>query len=415
MIPKSDQVQIQSIPKSLSIVLPAFNEEDAIGSSIERCLKAQLSIQRRTPIEHIEIIVVSDGSTDRTAEIARSYEGVSVVYCEENHGYGAALKLGFKSSSGDLVGFLDADGTCDPEFLVDLCNLAIEGPADVVLGSRMHKESKMPAIRKVGNWMYAVLMSYLSDKRVTDTTSGMRVIRREALQRLNPLPDGLHFSLAISSRALLSDGVTIREIPMPYFKRKGNSKLKILKDGMRFFLTIGEHALTYRPLKLFCGVAALLSIFAFLYGLAPIHTYLVNHFVPDYFIYRLIAVNTLILAALMFLTVGIVAERVAGALNGGKRQPALVERFLLGLFSGRKMLVAGPVVVLLGILLNLGTIRDYLTTWSIEHHWVYVTTGALLVLGGMQLTALGILDRLIGRIVMKDLEEPAEKGDAPCR
>ncbi|MCP4666166.1 MAG: glycosyltransferase family 2 protein, partial [Deltaproteobacteria bacterium] len=262
---------------SLTIVIPAFNEEKSIGHTIEGCMAARKKLTEETAISDVEIVVVSDGSTDGTADIARSYGPVSVLACRHNHGYGAALKLGFEKGSGDLVGFLDADGTCDPHFFVDLCNLAIDGPADVVLGSRMHKESRMPPIRRLGNRMFAAVMSRFSGEKVTDIASGMRVIRREALSRLYPLPNGLHFTPAMSSKALLDDSMTIREIPMPYYEREGRSKLDIFKDGTRFFLTIGRIASLHFSLRLFGGIAMVLFIIALLYGAGPLHFYLTQH------------------------------------------------------------------------------------------------------------------------------------------
>ena len=96
----------------LTIVIPALNEEQAIGSIIERCLAARPAIVAHSPVDEVQIIVVSDGSTDRTARIAAGYEDISVIVFERNRGYGAAIKKGFQEGSGELVGFLDADGTC---------------------------------------------------------------------------------------------------------------------------------------------------------------------------------------------------------------------------------------------------------------------------------------------------------------
>jgi len=391
-----------TVPKSLTVVIPAYNEEEAIGSTIEKCLAAQMYLKEHTPIEEVEIIVVSDGSVDRTADIARSYKDISVIECANNHGYGAALKRGFEKGSGDLLGFLDADGTCDPSFFVDLCKTASEFPADVVLGSRMHKDSKMPLVRRLGNQLYAFLMSYLSGRRISDTTSGMRVIRKEALAKLYPLPDGLHFTPAMTCRALLHHDLTFREIPMPYNERQGVSKLKVLKDGVRFLLAIIDIALTYRPLKFFGGAAAFLFMVAILYGLGPLFIYLEQRIVPDAYIYRLLSINTFIIAGLMLLTIGIVAERVAASLNGGKRKYTLIERFLLSFCSTKNMLVGGLFLALVGVTLNIGTILDYLTTWQITYHWVYISTGGLFILSGMQLAAVGVFERLIETILLKE-------------
>jgi len=130
----------------LTIVIPALNEEAAIGATIERCLDARREIVDQSPVDDVEIIVVSDGSTDRTAEIASGYGDVRVIVFETNRGYGAAIKKGFEEGSGDLVGFLDADGTCDPQFFATLCRALIDEQAttakprpDMPEGSASHK------------------------------------------------------------------------------------------------------------------------------------------------------------------------------------------------------------------------------------------------------------------------------------
>jgi glycosyltransferase involved in cell wall biosynthesis len=104
----------------LSIVIPAYNEEEGIASIIERGLAAREQIAHSSPVHEVEIIVVSDGSTDRTVEIARGFDDIQLITFEKNRGYGAAIKRGFEESSGELVGFLDADGTCDPRFFATL-------------------------------------------------------------------------------------------------------------------------------------------------------------------------------------------------------------------------------------------------------------------------------------------------------
>ncbi len=97
----------------LSIVIPAYNEEDAIGDIVDRCISEKSNIIKKTPVEGIEIIVVNDGSKDKTGEIIKGYsKEVKLITFERNRGYGAALKAGFEEASGDLVSFLDADGLC---------------------------------------------------------------------------------------------------------------------------------------------------------------------------------------------------------------------------------------------------------------------------------------------------------------
>ncbi|NLI82604.1 MAG: glycosyltransferase family 2 protein [Deltaproteobacteria bacterium] len=388
--------------KSLSIVIPAYNEEESIGCTLERCLAAVGSITRRTPLESVELIVVSDGSTDRTAEIARSYPGVCVVAYPKNKGYGAAIKLGFSKASGDLLGFMDADGTCDPEWFVDLCNVAVHEGADVVLGSRLHKESRMPWIRRAGNRLYSILLSHLATRHISDTASGMRVLRRDSLPKLYPLPDGLHFTPAMSCRAILQDGVTILEVPIPYSERVGKSKLKVIKDGVRFLHSILEIALTYRPLKFFGWTAALLFFVAFLYSLGPFHTYVLRGVIPAHFIYRLIAINAAALAGVILLTIGIVAERVAEVLNRSSHRRSFMERFLLTVCSTKSMLIAGIFPILAGVVLNGGVLLEYISTGHITYHWSYLSVGSFLVLGGMLLEAMGMFELLLTRILQRN-------------
>ncbi|MDO8629864.1 MAG: glycosyltransferase family 2 protein, partial [Phycisphaerales bacterium] len=217
----------------LTIVIPALNEEAAIGSIIERTLTARRTILSDSAVSEVEVIVVSDGSTDRTAEIAAGYDEVRVIVFERNRGYGAAIKKGFEVGTGEIVGFLDADGTCDPRIFAELCNALIGEEADVAIGSRMGPQSRMPRVRRIGNRIYALILSVLSNRVVTDTASGMRVIRRAALPQLYPLPDGLHFTPAMSARVLMDDRLTIVERPMPYEERIGESKLHVIHDGLR--------------------------------------------------------------------------------------------------------------------------------------------------------------------------------------
>jgi len=246
----------------LSIVIPALNEEGSIGTTIQRCLDAREHIKRVGHVSGVEIIAVSDGSTDRTPEIAREIASrepaVKVIVFEKNRGYGAAIKEGFRQASGELLSFLDADGTCDPICFGDMCRALQDNDVSLVLGSRMGPGNQMPRIRRLGNRLYALLLGFLSGEAVSDTASGMRVIHREALRQLYPLPDGMHFTPAMSARAIMS-GLRIVEVPMPYAERVGASKLRVLKDGVRFLVSIGDALLLYRPGRLF-GLAAAITV-----------------------------------------------------------------------------------------------------------------------------------------------------------
>jgi glycosyltransferase involved in cell wall biosynthesis len=242
----------------LSIVIPAYNEEDGIRAVLDRVL----SIRPALPpvgVDDLELIVVDDGSRDRTAEIVRSTPGVRLLQHRRNGGYGAALKTGFAAACGEWVGFLDADGTYPPEHFPALCRAALEQDADIVIGSRMAgAESQMPPVRRVGNLLFAGLVSLLSSQRITDSASGMRVFRKDVLARVYPLPDGLNLTPVMSTRAL-HEGLKMVEVPIPYSERQGRSKLSVVRDGVRFAESIIWTALTYNPVRLlgFAGLALL--------------------------------------------------------------------------------------------------------------------------------------------------------------
>ena len=164
-----------------------------------------------------------------------------------NQGYGAAIKTGFRAARGELLAFLDADGTYPPEAFPALCRaLAAEG-ADIVVGSRMAGEaSGMPLVRRLGNGFFARLVSLTSGQRISDSASGQRVLRREVLARVYPLPDGLNFTPVMTTRAI-HEGLRMVEVPIRYDERVGRSKLSVIHDGRRFLTTILWTAMGYNP------------------------------------------------------------------------------------------------------------------------------------------------------------------------
>ena len=181
-----------------------------------------------------------------------------VIRHTKNRGYGGALKTGFSQAQGDLVGFLDADGTYPPEYFPQLCQKAMEG-ADLVVGSRMAgAESQMPATRRVGNLFFANLLSILGRQRVTDSASGMRIFSRSILEQIYPLPDGLNLTPVMSTRAL-HESLRVAEVPIPYSERVGRSKLSVVRDGTVFLQSIVWTVMCYNPVRIF-GLLGLAGI-----------------------------------------------------------------------------------------------------------------------------------------------------------
>ncbi len=242
----------------LSVVIPALNEEDGIQNVMARVLSIRPKL-REVGIEDLELIVVDDGSVDRTAELVAATDGVRLIRHRTNCGYGAALKTGFAAARGEWIGFLDADGTYPPEHFPTLCHVALTQDADIVIGTRMAgANSQMPPVRRLGNRIFATLVSLLSAQHITDSASGMRVFKKSILERLYPLPDGLNLTPVMSVRAL-HEQLKMVEVPIPYSERLGRSKLSVMRDGIRFTQSIVWTALTYNPARLlgFAGLAAL--------------------------------------------------------------------------------------------------------------------------------------------------------------
>ncbi len=398
---------------TLSIVIPALNEQDAIASTIRRCLDAREHIVQKTRVREVELIVVSDGSTDRTEEIARGFDEVTVLAFERNRGYGAAIKCGFEYGRGDLVGFLDADGTCDPRVFADLCSALDEHEADVVLGSRLGPGSEMPRIRAVGNTLFAVLLGVLGKQAVADTASGMRVLRRRALPDLHPLPDGLHFTPAMSARILLEDKLRLVEVPMPYAERVGRSKLSVLRDGVRFFTTILQAAVTYRPARLLLMTASGVAAAGLLVGIRPTVHYLRNFELEEWMIYRILLASLLATVLWLLLAAATVAERIAATAAGRPPASTGVTGAVGRLFTRRSRRVGSVLLTGAAVATVWPGIVEYLTRGEVEMHWSRAVLASLLVVGaatiGVATFLLNMMDLIEARRVPGGRAAPADR------
>jgi glycosyltransferase involved in cell wall biosynthesis len=405
---------------SLSIVIPALNEQNGIASIIERCLSIDSAIKQMGLLS-MEIIIVDDGSRDRTPEIVEGYAAVypqvRLVRHPRNRGYGAALKTGFRAARGTLLAFLDADGTYPPEYYPEMCRALSKHDADIVIGSRMAgRESEMPVTRRIGNLFFATLVSLVGNRRISDSASGQRVLRRCVLEMLYPLPDGLNFTPVMSTRAL-HENVTMIEIPIPYQERVGRSKLKIVQDGFRFLGSILWTALGYNPVRQFGLLGIGLVGLAVIIGIGLV-------------IARASGITELgpwgVLAVFIALMAGVAGVSIFGlgatfnyifALYRGERirygpfgkpifSRPLEERFN---WFGGAAVIAGFIIGTLGLFLSL-------QGWPIERLWLYLLGSALSILVGFQLLIswllLGVMRDLSER--QSRVEEDLSGPDEPC-
>jgi glycosyltransferase involved in cell wall biosynthesis len=239
----------------LSVLIPAFNEEEIIVASIQKV---------RDTIDAMaipyEIVVIDDGSRDNTRALAVD-SGVKVVSHPVNRGYGASLKSGIRASRYAWLAITDADGTYPIE---DLTRLVRECAAhDMVVGSRTGLHVRIPLLRRPAKWFINKLANYLSGYKIPDLNSGLRVFRREIAERFFHLfPEGFSFTTTITV-ASLSSGYQVKFLPINYFKRVGSSSISPLRDFVGFTLLVVRLVTYFKPLNVFLPAAMVLLTVGF--------------------------------------------------------------------------------------------------------------------------------------------------------
>ncbi|MGE0887488.1 MAG: glycosyltransferase family 2 protein [Blastocatellales bacterium] len=232
--------------KSVSIIIPAYNEELAINSVITE-LREML---RKHDIK-AEVLVVDDGSTDGTARAAKA-AGARVIRHRANRGYGASLKTGISAATYDLVGIIDADGTYPSKYLPMMLD-ELEY-ADMVVGARTGQNVHIPLVRRPAKWVLKHLANYVASARIPDLNSGLRVFRRDvAMQYFPILPNQFSFTTTITL-AMLCDNYAVSYVPIDYLKRQGRSKI-VPWDAGSFAILILRAAMLFRPLRVFLPIA----------------------------------------------------------------------------------------------------------------------------------------------------------------
>lgn len=234
----------------ISIIIPAYNEENAIAETIEQVR----TIMTASSYDY-ELIVVDDGSTDATGQRARK-TGVRVIRHDENRGYGASLKDGIRAAKGDWVVITDADGTYPNDRIPDLLKHA--GEHDMVVGARTGDAARIPFVRRPAKWVLSKLANYLSETKIPDYNSGLRVFRKDmAMRFFKILPSGFSFTTTITLSSLCH-GYRVKYIPIAYYQRTGKSKIKPIRDTYRFFMLIVRTTVYFNPLKVFLPIATFL-------------------------------------------------------------------------------------------------------------------------------------------------------------
>ena len=227
----------------LSIVMPCLNEAENIDNLLPK-------IKEHQP--DAEILVVDDGSTDRSLEICNEH-GVKVVSHPASLGNGAAIKTGARNAIGEIIVFMDADGQHAPEDIQRLLSKLEQG-YDMVVGARQ-SSSHASKKRLIGNTIFNKLASFMTGQKIEDLTSGFRAVRAKHFKKfLYLLPNGFSYPTT-STMAFFRSALPVAYIPIHAGKREGKSKIKLLNDGFRFFVIILKIGALFSPMRLFLPVS----------------------------------------------------------------------------------------------------------------------------------------------------------------
>lgn len=273
----------------LSIVIPAYNEEAAIGNTLMHIHELSLPA--------CEVLVIDDGSTDGTARVAGA-AGARVISHPYNIGNGAAVKTGIRAAAGRVLVFLDGDGQHDPRDIPRL--LQHISRYHMVVGAR-RRGSQTRIHRDLANFVYNRLASLIANFQIEDLTSGFRVMRRrDALRFCDMLPNTFSYPTT-STLAFLRSGRAVKYVPINTKYRIGKSKIRLIHDGFEFLMIILKIAMSFSPLRVFVP----LSSFLFFLGIGRYaYTYLLEGRFTN-------MSHLLINSSVIVFMLGLVAEQIA--------------------------------------------------------------------------------------------------------
>ena len=237
----------------VSIVLPVFNEQGHLDDEIERIRKT-MDESRYS----YEILVVDDGSTDGSGQRLREIEGIRLLQFATNRGSGSARKYGTLAARGQIVVWTDVDMTYPNDNIPKLVD-QLAG-VDQVVGARTSEEGTVRLVRKPAKWLIRRLASYLTGVRIPDLNSGFRAFRKDvATPFLHLLPRGFSCVTTLTM-SFLSNGYSVKYVPIEYSPRAGESKFHWWKDTKRYLLQVVRLTLMWEPMRVFGPPAAVLGI-----------------------------------------------------------------------------------------------------------------------------------------------------------
>lgn len=290
------------VTEGFSVVIPAYNEEQGI----EQVLQQLCAALNDCPVPY-EIIVVDDGSRDKTAAILGNFQGIRLISHPVNKGYGAALKTGIRFARHNLICITDADGTYPNERIFELIDHMQHHHTDMIVGARIGKRVHIPLVRRPAKWFIARLADFVCDQHIPDLNSGFRVFRRQSvLPFWNMLPNGFSFTTTITL-CMLTNAYLVEYVPIDYHIRNGRSKIRPMRDTINFLRLIMHIALLFNPLKIFIPLSLILLMTAVVAGL---YTHLVIGKLAD--MTTAIIALTGVQCAMLGLLAELITQRVPG-------------------------------------------------------------------------------------------------------
>jgi glycosyltransferase involved in cell wall biosynthesis len=343
----------QSKYSSLSIVLPALNEEGVVGNTVR-------TIDKQGLVNigfDIEVIVVDNNSDDKTSEEAR--DAGAKVFLEKKRGYGSAYLRGLKEATGDIIVIGDADGTYPLDQTSDFIQPILDGDADFVIGSRLKgkiHDGAMPRLhRYIGNPLLSRIANFLFKTQVSDFHCGMRAFTREALKKMKLETLGMEFATEMVVEANRKN-LRIKEIPINYYPRGGGeAKINSFKDGWRHL----RYMFLYSPDYLFLlpgGISFTSGILLMILMLRDD----ISLFGINLFIHPMVLGSLLALLGLNLLLIGYTAKTFAIEQNLIKNDRFIT--FIERHFSLEKGLLMGLVLVVIGSGINIQILYKWYST-----------------------------------------------------
>ena len=239
----------------VSIVVPVFNEEEAIGGDLRTIIEAMDSSGRE-----YEVIVVDDASTDGTANVVESFPGVRLITHRQNRGGGFSRNTGIKAATGDVFVVTDGDGTYPNQDIPKLLDTMEAEDLDMVVGARRKESGTLKFIRGPVKWFIRKLAEVMSGFKIPDLNSGLRAVRKDSFMRyIDILPWG-HSWVSTITLAMLSDGLQVDFVPIDYYQRKGKSTFHPIRDTSSYLTLVIRTVTWFNPLKVFMPVALIIGI-----------------------------------------------------------------------------------------------------------------------------------------------------------